>query len=52
MLHTRPTSVAECDELLDRVQRARRECKALIRDFDDKILELESIRAALIPEQR
>lgn len=55
-LHTRPTTIAEADEMLERVRQARRECcgteRALICDLDDKIVELIACRVALIPEPR
>jgi hypothetical protein len=55
-LHTRPTTVAEVDELLARVQQARRECRpaetVLRREYDDTIDELLAIRTALTPAQR
>jgi hypothetical protein len=55
-LHTRPTTVAECDEHLARIQQARRECGrselVLLRMYADQIDELLAIRTALIPEPR
>ena len=55
-LHTRPATVAEVDELLARVQQARRECPpsemVLRRGYDDTLDELLAIRTALIPEPR
>jgi hypothetical protein len=56
MLHTRPTSIEECDEHLARIRQARRECAptelVLIRSYDDMTDELLAIRFSLLPEQR
>lgn len=55
-LHTRPTTVAEVDELLARVRQARRECRAvertLLEQYDATIDELLEIRSALVPKPR
>jgi hypothetical protein len=56
VLAHRPTSVEECDERLDRVRQARRECSTaeteLRRSYDDMIEELIACRVALIPSPR
>lgn len=50
------STVADCDDALAKIQQARRECcgtdRALICCYDDMAVELEAIRAALLPEQR
>lgn len=56
MLSHQPTSLAECDERLDRLRRALHECgpdeTVLIRGYTDTIGELEAARLALLPDQR
>lgn len=56
VLCSRPSTVAECDELLARVVAARHECcgteRTLICSLDDQIDELLAIRNALIPAPR
>lgn len=56
MLAHLPTSIAECEERLERVRQARRECQAseveLIRSYEDMETELIACRVALIPAPR
>ena len=56
MLDHAPTTLAECDERLAKVQQARKECcrgeDVLRRAYDDQIDELLACRSALIPTPR
>ena len=54
MMHERPSTLAECDELIVRVEACKHDAAGqpeLIRDCNDTLNELYPIRAALIPVQ-
>ena len=57
LAHERPSTLAECDELLVRAMTCRCEAeaygeRAVVCSCEDTIAELLALRAALIPEQR
>jgi len=54
-MHERPTTVAETEELIVRVEACKHDAAGLpelICDCNDTLAELYAIRAALIPEPR
>lgn len=55
MIHERPATVSECDELIVRVEACRHDAAdlpGLLCECQDTLNELYALRAALIPEPR